>query len=331
MLLSGIVDYAGLFPPAALTMWSAVQNYAAYRSGVDAWALGRFVAPAVRLHELATAIAGLDPEGTFTGWRVSALLENDLEGDLERVRVFNAGPEAAHRAIAVDSLELKGWGEEQIRRALETVASGLPSRIEIYVELPLGGEPGKAAGPERRETGVNVPVEPGELIASGLLRLIRDAGGCAKVRTGGVRPELFPRPEALLRFLRGCAEADLPFKATAGLHHPITGRYPLTYEADSARATMYGYLDLLFAAALILRGAPDNLVLEALRESNIASFHLGEEAAAWREQRLTLDEVRRVRERSLVSFGSCSFREPLDELAPLTLGASSRSEREAAP
>src|SRR5690606_19531676 len=70
VLLSGIVDYAGLFPPAALTMWSAVQNYAAYRSGVDAWALGRFVAPAVRLHELATAIAGLDPEGTFAGWRV---------------------------------------------------------------------------------------------------------------------------------------------------------------------------------------------------------------------------------------------------------------------
>src|SRR5690606_41369635 len=31
--------------------------------------------------ELATAIAGLDPEGTFTGWRVSALLENDLEGE----------------------------------------------------------------------------------------------------------------------------------------------------------------------------------------------------------------------------------------------------------
>ncbi len=44
-LLSGLIDYAGLFPPAAVSMADAVANYAAYRTSADAWALGRFVLP----------------------------------------------------------------------------------------------------------------------------------------------------------------------------------------------------------------------------------------------------------------------------------------------
>ena len=37
-LLTGSIDYAGLFPPAGLDMASAVENYARYRAGPDAWA-----------------------------------------------------------------------------------------------------------------------------------------------------------------------------------------------------------------------------------------------------------------------------------------------------
>lgn len=51
-LLEGLVDYAGLFPPAALSMQDAVRNYARYRDGEYAWALGRFVVPADRAHEV---------------------------------------------------------------------------------------------------------------------------------------------------------------------------------------------------------------------------------------------------------------------------------------
>lgn len=51
-LLEGLIDYAGLFPPAALSMQDAVRNYARYREGEWAWALGRFVVPADRAHEV---------------------------------------------------------------------------------------------------------------------------------------------------------------------------------------------------------------------------------------------------------------------------------------
>lgn len=52
VLLDGLVDYAGLFPPAALSMQDAVRNYARYRDGEHAWALGRFVVPAERVKEV---------------------------------------------------------------------------------------------------------------------------------------------------------------------------------------------------------------------------------------------------------------------------------------
>lgn len=51
-LLEHLVDYAGLFPPAALSMQDAVRNYARYRDGEYAWALGKFVVPEARAKEV---------------------------------------------------------------------------------------------------------------------------------------------------------------------------------------------------------------------------------------------------------------------------------------
>jgi hypothetical protein len=52
VLLEGLIDYAGLFPPAGLTMQDAIRNYARYRDGEYAWALGRFVVPLERAGEV---------------------------------------------------------------------------------------------------------------------------------------------------------------------------------------------------------------------------------------------------------------------------------------
>ncbi len=52
-LLTGLIDYAGLFPPAKLTLDQAIRHFARYRQEGDAWMLGRFVIPAARLADLA--------------------------------------------------------------------------------------------------------------------------------------------------------------------------------------------------------------------------------------------------------------------------------------
>src|SRR5262249_54965834 len=51
-LLTGSIDYAGLFPPAGLPMEQAIRNYARYRTEAETWVLGRFVCPAARVGEL---------------------------------------------------------------------------------------------------------------------------------------------------------------------------------------------------------------------------------------------------------------------------------------
>src|SRR5688500_1465263 len=135
VLLEGLIDYAGLFPPASLDMDSAVRNYAAYRQSAESRWLGRFVVPAVRLEEFDRAIAGLGPGSEGKTWRLSALIRNgrdnggngdDLVADLGTLVKFNRkGLEERGRHVVIDCLEMKAEGEEAILGAMEKVPMGI--------------------------------------------------------------------------------------------------------------------------------------------------------------------------------------------------------------
>jgi hypothetical protein len=111
--LTGIIDYAGLFPPAALDMRSAVRNYAAYwQSEYSRW-LGRFVVPVSRLDEFQKAVKGVLPNGGWEGdefWRLSVLGGADLAADLKRIAEFNAmyaNPTSSLGVAIIDTIEIK--------------------------------------------------------------------------------------------------------------------------------------------------------------------------------------------------------------------------------
>jgi hypothetical protein len=119
-LLEGVVDYAGLFPPAALDLPAAVAEYERHRRGGDAWMLGRFVLPASRLADL----------GAVDGWRLSALLGPDVAADAAAVDAFNA--RQGGRAL-VDAVELKAASPQDVAPAL----AAAPRGVTAYVEVPL--------------------------------------------------------------------------------------------------------------------------------------------------------------------------------------------------
>ncbi len=77
VLLEQLVDYAGLFPPAALSMQDAVRNYARYRDGEYAWALGKFVVPQARMKEVPAefplSVLGVDEVKATTEEEVAEL------------------------------------------------------------------------------------------------------------------------------------------------------------------------------------------------------------------------------------------------------------------
>ena len=131
-LLSGIVDYAGLFPPAGLDMATAVRNYAAYRHDPDAWMLGRLVVPAARLDELSLELRSLD-DG-HDEWPIAGLLGADVSRDLEIVDAFNDEFSGVAR---VDTLE----GKLATRAAIADVASETRDRFALFAEIPVDQDP----------------------------------------------------------------------------------------------------------------------------------------------------------------------------------------------
>jgi hypothetical protein len=285
-LLQGLIDYAGLFPPAALPMVNAVANYAAYQRRADSWALGRLVLPATRLVEFEQALGSLpDTERLGTRWPLSALVGPDWSGDLARVRAFNE--RHVHGGPRVLSLEGKTASAGEVR-AFAQAAGG---EYEAYCELPL-------------DAGLD-----------DLVGAARDAGARAKIRAGGVTAADFPSPEQVLAFERACAAARIRFKATAGLHHLLRGPAPLTYQPDSDSTTMFGYLNVLLAAAVLWAGRPESEARRLLLAMGREGLDLdGDRAIRYAGVSVSIAEIRRARQQFALAIGSCSFTEPLAEV-----------------
>jgi hypothetical protein len=286
-LLHGLIDYAGLFPPARLDMHAAVANYARYREGDRAWMLGRFVVPSSRLEEFEGAAAALLPKARDVEPWALALLGEDPVHDAEQIFAFNErhARSAAGRAV-IDTLEVKAGTVDELEQRVRAAPPG----VAVYVELPIA-------------------TDPGDLLAA-----LGNLEGRAKVRTGGITEEAIPPVRDVARFIRIARDQGVPFKATAGLHHPLRGRYPLTYEPDAPSGTMYGFLNVFVAALLADAGAGLVEIEAVLTEADPGRFQFDDRGVTWGDHHAPLEDVERLRARVAISFGSCSFTEPADEL-----------------
>jgi hypothetical protein len=142
-------------------------------------------------------------------------------------------------------------------------------------------------------------------------------GSFAKIRTGGVTPESIPTSDYVASFIHACARHRIAFKATAGLHHPLRSVQPLTYEADSPRATLHGFINILLASAFACNGAEVALIRDVLNETDSAAFGFDDTRASWRGQELAILALKNARKDFIHSFGSCSFTDPVDGLREL--------------
>jgi hypothetical protein len=222
---------------------------------------------------------------------------------LERYRGFRASPDAwILKRLVLPAAKL---AEAPLERGW---------RVTLLVE----GEPG--ALPEQVET---LETKSGQRWAlptyceAPLAEIA--AGAYAKVRTGGLTPEMIPSPAELAAFLSIAAGRRLPFKATAGLHHAIRSMRALTYAQDSPRATMHGFLNVFCAAAMAWHGAEGKVVAELLEETDAATLEFTDSGLRWRGHQLTAAQVHSARREFAHGFGSCSFEEPVSELRELGL------------
>jgi len=280
-LMRRLVDYAGVFPPAALSMPEAAERYASHLRSTDAWMLGRFVVPAERLDELAASAQPLARAGG-DAWRLSAIVGTGADqGGV--IRAFNA---AHHGRLMVDVVECRPIEPGHVSAA----TGALPGELRIFVELPLLDDP-------RR-----------------MLLEIRGVGAWAKIRTGGVTEDAFPTSRQIARFVARAAELSVPFKASAGLHHPACGVHPLTYAEDAPRGRMFGFLNVFAAAAFAQSRMNERLLGELVEEEDLAALQFTDDLLSWRGHTLTAKQIASARASLGLSFGSCSFDEPVEGL-----------------
>lgn len=285
-MLRGVIDYAGLFPPASLGMRAAVAEYTEHKSAEHAWALGRFVVPAGRLDEFESEAADVLPRDAARSWALSGLLGSDLEEDIERIERFNERyRDARDGAVIVDTVELKVQSARDVSHAGDL----LDRRFDTYMEVPAAGD-------------------PGDIIAA-----VAGTKAKAKIRMGGVTPDAFPSSSQVTGFIACCVANGVAFKATAGLHHPWRNEYRLTHAADAPCGTMFGFLNVLLAAVAIRDGWPvaDAAALLEEREPGAVRFH--PDRVCWRNHELSLDGIARARD-LITAIGSCSFLEPIGGL-----------------
>jgi hypothetical protein len=197
---------------------------------------------------------------------------------------------------------------------LDKVASELDPHLAVLSEQDCKrGSAIESARPFVAGKPVYCEVPTGQLEQ---LELVQQTGCFAKIRTGGLKPEAIPSCGDVAMFILACADRKLPFKATAGLHHPIRASHPLTYEAGAPQAVMHGFLNVLLAAAFAWHG--ERNIEGILAETDSMAFDFTAQAR-WRDKSLSCDQVSEARLHFIHSIGSCSFDEPVNELQGLGL------------
>ncbi len=325
LLLERTIDYAGLFPPAGLSIAETVFRFDQYRNSSYRSRLGRLVVNWKQLDSIEEAVRRLNPADDGNCWKISALLPCvstdgkdviELQAALQSVADFNlrfapSVPSDTSQAdphfvgLMVDSLEVKISHEGQIEPTTSEIRAAMDHPNDFPVDLFLE---------------IDCHADPTALIKQTSLRRqeTSDSHLYAKIRTGSVVAQEIPESREVARFIECCTTHQLPFKATAGLHHPLRGEYRMTYQPDSTRGMMHGYVNMFVATLMSVEHQLNQSQIEAiLNETDSTHFQFDYNSVAWQSFRITRQRIEELRQQTLLSFGSCSFDEPTQELAAI--------------
>jgi hypothetical protein len=319
-LLRAAVDYAGLFPPAKLPMDQSIRNYVHYRRQNEAWMLGRFVCPAARLAELSLLVDDLVTNqqplvvaALGRGGATAAEFLDNLQLDLTDIGAFRR---RHNDRVVVDVFEARLPEEVVQARSAPAVARLLAAAADLS---ELSGPPTlmpyyeAAADDSWRDQWLAVfegLYEDGASESAEARERCSPAG--FKLRTGGVEAAAFPSAEQVAFVLDGCRHFDLGLKFTAGLHHPVRAYH------ESVATKMHGFMNVLLAALFAYAANwPREQLLRLLEDEDVSRFHVHEDGVGWEEHALEPQAIRRLRQEYGLTFGSCSFDEPRDDLRAL--------------
>lgn len=299
--MNGLVDYAGLFPPAKLPLAEAITLYAHYLDTPDHWMLGRFIVPAQSLPQLTPSLmSSFSPAKPLTlsilgqGGETESQFSSNLQNDLQQMRLF--GERYAER-VTMELFEVKLPADANLPQLLAQTKQTISQAgftLQLFYELPFNAEWDNRLIP----TMIALSQTPGTI--------------GFKLRCGGTEPAAFPTVMQLAHALVACRDAKIPLKCTAGLHHPIR------HFAPEVGTKMHGFVNL-FAAGIFAH--THNLtplqLLPILEDEEAAHFQFSQHTLQWSHLTSSTSQIAQLRQTALISYGSCSFDEPRQEILNL--------------
>lgn len=304
-LLSGIIDYAGTFPPAALPLEKALESANIFRQkGRHPWLMGKVAYP-------------LEVIRTFSP---KMLYAHGADGTPWIFTALGGKPEGDQFADFAKTVE---WELREISRWNERSSfSSLRAQIVAYeIKLPKQWEGiesllDRLTHLEFRNIDVFFEIDPEDVSSGEYVRFFetlaewvgeQERGGLipgAKLRTGGKIP---PTAEEIARFVVETVGCGLRFKATQGLHSAVT------------HGEHFGFVNLFATIALSQALGREEFgvkqATQCLKDEAKNSFVFSPSGFKWREYTLTNEEMESARRRHHASFGSCSVDEPDESLA----------------
>ena len=268
--------------------------------------LGRFIIPAARLHELDPFVTEhfatgprLEIAALGRGGADEAAFVSGLEQDLADIDRFH---ERHGHHVAVDVYEAKLPGTFG-----NSFFADVGKLIDAFGEPPLTPYFEAAPGPQWHEAIAAIAHD------RATYRRRRCGPMGSKLRCGGVQASAFPTTEQVADSIAKAVDAGVPIKCTAGLHHPVR------HFNDGVQTKMHGFLNVFGAGMLAAAHGLDAAAIQPIIEDeDPKSFAFDAEGFRWRDLRIRALAIGRARSEAVVSYGSCSFDEPREDLRRFT-------------
>ena len=324
--MHGLIDYAGLFPPAKLPLNKAINDYILHLKSENSWILGRFIIPISQFNNLEKFIPLFDDLGPLRlsvlggGGETDDEYLNKIKRNIKDIKQFRIKYKGK---IEIDVIECKLATNAPSKDTIQTATSLLnENKLTHYHEFPNLPYVGIDFSTELDESSWDSEI--GQTITT--LSKIENAG--IKLRCGGIIKDAFPSIEKVAAIIQTCSLNKIPMKFTAGLHHPIR------HFEDQYDEYMHGFINV-FGAAILGSTFPQPkhsqekyrmfiLLSHMLDNQTPNNFIFKKKKMIWKvkDERDTqfeigLEKIKKARKNMAISYGSCSFEEPIDDLKQL--------------
>jgi len=295
LFLTKLIDYAGLFPPAKLQLKPALNNYNNDIKCSDKWMLSQFILPLSNLNNITEKMM----DGFSQNFQLKlSLLSNDLDLDIDQLFLFK---DKFGEKVEFSGLESKILDIHSFHTILEKtneVQNKNQLNMASFFELPT------------QENWIDKMIKSVEIITE--FNFNHNSNFGFKLRCGGVEPYMFPSPENIAETIIICIQNNISLKFTAGLHHPVR------HYNDSIQTKMFGFFNIFIGGMLAKKYRFNHVeLIEVLIDQSSNNFKFKEEGLSWKKYNLSNKEIIQFRENDFISYGSCSFNEPREDLTKL--------------